>query len=306
MMKLASRLQDLRFRLEYGGLRIVVGLARLLPLNLSISWSAYAWRVLAPRLNLKRHRVALQNLRLAFPDKSAAEHQALCLAHWENLGRVIAETIQMDRLLEDPSRIEIPHQSLLRRYRGKLGPAIGVSLHMGNWELAVWPLVVAEANPGAIYHAFDNPYIDRYLSAKRRTLYPGGLFGRRGAGHKTSDDLQMAHRLMDYVRRGGRVGIICDQYYRRGIPVPFFDRIIFAQPIAALLARRTGARIWMARCVRVGTNSRFRVEIKELRVPRTANAADDVRAALQEMHRQFETWIRDAPDQWMWSRRIWR
>ena len=211
----------------------------------------------------------------------------------------------MDRLLKDPSRIEIPQQSLLFRYRGKLGPAIGVSLHMGNWELAVWPLLVANANPGAIYRAFDNTYVDRYLTAKRRALYPGGLFGRRGAAAKPIDDLNLAQRLLDHVRRGGRLGIICDQYYRRGVAVPFFGRMTVAQPIAAILARRTGARIWMACCVRVGTGSRFRVEIKELRVPRTANAAADVRSALQEMHRQFESWVRDAPAQWMWSYRIW-
>jgi KDO2-lipid IV(A) lauroyltransferase len=208
-------------------------------------------------------------------------------------------------LLKDPSRIEIPQQSLLFRYRGKLGPAIGVSLHMGNWELAVWPLLVANANPGAIYRAFDNPYVDRYLTAKRRALYPGGLFGRRGAAAKPIDDLNLAQRLLDHVRRGGRLGIICDQYYRRGVAVPFFGRMTVAQPIAAILARRTGARIWMACCVRVGTGSRFRVEIKELRVPRTANAAADVRSAMQDMHRQFEAWVRDAPAQWMWSYKIW-
>jgi KDO2-lipid IV(A) lauroyltransferase len=304
-MAASSRWQDLRFRLEYAGLRLIVGLARLVPLNLAVSWSAHAWRILAPRLNRKRHSIALNNLRIAFPDKTAAEHEAICMAHWENFGRVIAETIQMDRLLKDPSRIEIPQQSLLFRYRGKLGPAIGVSLHMGNWELAVWPLLVANANPGAIYRAFDNPYVDRYLTAKRRALYPGGLFGRRGAAAKPIDDLNLAQRLLDHVRRGGRLGIICDQYYRRGVAVPFFGRMTVAQPIAAILARRTGARIWMACCVRVGTGSRFRVEIKELRVPRTANAAADVRSALQEMHRQFESWVRDAPAQWMWSYRIW-
>jgi KDO2-lipid IV(A) lauroyltransferase len=303
-MAVPSPWQDLRFRLEYLGLRVVVGIARLLPLDLAVSCSARAWRTLAPRLNRKRHRIALNNLGIAFPDKTTSEHEAICMAHWENIGRVIAETIQLDRLLKDPMRIEIPQQSLLERYRGKLGPAIGVSLHMGNWELAVWPLLLADANPGAIYRAFDNPYVDRYLSAKRRGLYPGGLFGRSGAA-QPMDDLNMAHRLMDYVRRGGRLGIICDQYYRRGIPVPFFGRMTLAQPIAAILARRAGARIWMARSVRVGSTSHFRVEIKELRIPRTANAAADVRLAMRDMHRQFETWVRDAPAQWMWSHKIW-
>jgi KDO2-lipid IV(A) lauroyltransferase len=271
-----------------------------------VAWSASTWRILAPRFNPKRHKIALDNLRIAFPEKCEQERLAICMAHWENLGRVIVETLQVDRLLKDPSRIEIADQSLLNRYRGKLGPAIGVSLHIGNWELAIWPLVAADANPAALYRAVGNPYIDRYLSAQRRVLYPGGLFGRRRTGAGPLEDLRTAHRLMDHVRRGGRLGIVCDQYYRRGVPVPFFGRTTLVQPIAAIIARRIGARVWMARCLRIGTGSRFRVEIRELRVPRTANEAEDVRWTLKEMHRQFELWIRNAPDQWLWSHTHWR
>jgi len=304
-MKPPSRLRNLELRLEYAAVRAITGLARLLPLGLAVRWSATFWRILAPHLNPRRHRMALENLRIAFPEKSGSERLAICLAHWENLGRVIAETVQLDRLLADPSCIDIPDQHLLARYRDKLGPAIGVSLHMGNWELAIWPLVVAGANPAALYRAIDNPYVDEYLRTKRQALYPAGLIGRRKSDAGPLDDLRTAHRLMHHVRCGGRVGIICDQYYRRGVSVPFFGRTTLAQPIAAIMARRLGARVWMARCRRIGTDSRFRIEIKELRVPRTANQADDVRRILAEMHRQFEDWIREAPDQWIWGHRIW-
>jgi KDO2-lipid IV(A) lauroyltransferase len=307
MMKTPSGLRDFRLRVEYAAVRAVTGLARLLPLRLAVSWSATLWRILAPRLNPRRHRIALENLKIAFPEKSGAERLAICMAHWEHLGRVIAETVQMDRVLRDPSCIDIPDQHLLARYRDKLGPAIGVSLHMGNWELAIWPLVLAGANPAALYRAIENPYVDAYLRSKREPLYPAGLIGRgRRAEGDPIEDLRSAHRLMDHVRCGGRVGIVCDQYYRRGIPVPFFGRTTLTQPIAAVIARRLGARVWMARCLRVGAGSRFRIEIKELRVPRTANQADDVRSVLKAMHSQFEAWIREAPEQWLWSHKIWR
>src|SRR5690606_39485366 len=93
------------------------------------------------------------NLAIAFPEKSEAERLEIALAHWENLGRVMAETMQIDRVIRDPSRIEIENLALFGRYKDKLGPAIGVSLHMGNWELAIWPLVVAGANPAAVYRS---------------------------------------------------------------------------------------------------------------------------------------------------------
>jgi KDO2-lipid IV(A) lauroyltransferase len=72
-----------------------------------------------------------------------------------------------------------------------------------------------------------------------------------------------------------------------------------------MIARRVGARIWLSRCLRQGKSSRFSIELKELKVPRTANQADDVKWVTAAMQQQFEEWIREAPEQWMWSNRRW-
>lgn len=300
-----SKARDIQFKLEYALLRSIIGLVRLLPLSVATSLSASAWRVLAPRINPKRHARALANLKIAYPEKTDAERLAICLAHWENLGRVMAETMQIDRLTSDPSRIRIVSDKLFRRYKDKLGPAIGVSLHMGNWELSIWPFVQANANPGAVYRSVNNPYVDEYLRWQRRDLYPGGLFGRGKVEGEHGDDQKTARILTDFVRRGGRLGLVCDLYDRTGLPVPFFGQDAKTQAIAAMIARRVGSRIWMSRCKRVGTSSNFEIEIKELRVPRTKNIGADVRWIMVEMQKQFEAWVREAPEQWMWSNRRW-
>ena len=300
-----TALRDLQFRLEYAALRAIVGLVRLMPLELATGFSAKAWRALAPRINPKRHARALDNLRIAFPEKSETERRRICMAHWENLGRVMAETMQIDRIVEQPSRIRIVSDKLFGRYKNKLGAAIGVSLHMGNWELSAWPFVESGASPAAVYRSVNNPYVDRYLRWQRRGLYPGGLFGRGKVEGEHGDDQRTARILTDFVRRGGRLGLVCDLYDRTGLPVPFFGQEAKTQAIAAMIARRVGSRIWMSRCTRVGRHSRFEIEIKELRVPRTKNQAEDVRWIMTEMQKQFEAWIRDAPEQWMWSNRRW-
>lgn len=297
--------RDLQFRLEYVLLRTIVGLVRLLPLETATAISAKAWRLLAPRINPKRHKRALANLAIAFPEMSEEERLRICMAHWENLGRVMAETMQIDRIVDDPDRIRIVSDRLFRRYKDKLGPAIGVSLHMGNWELSIWPFVVANANPAAVYRSVNNPYVDRYLRWQRRKLYPGGLFGRGKVEGEHGDDQKTARILTDFVRRGGRLGLVCDLYDRTGLPVPFFGEDARTQAIGAMIARRVGSRIWMSRCKRVGTSSNFEIELMELRVPRTKNIGEDVRWIMVEMQKQFETWVRDAPEQWMWSNRRW-
>lgn len=303
-MKTMLRLQDLQYRLEYVGLRLVAGIFRALPLNVATRVSASCWRRLAPIINPKRHKRALDNLAIAFPDKSEEERLAIALAHWENLGRVMAETMRIDRFLAEPERIDIISQNIFSRYKDKLGSAIGISLHMGNWELAILPFTWAGGNPAAVYRSVNNPYVDRYLRDQRKDLYPGGLFGRGNVGEH-GDDQKTARAIMDFVRRGGRLGLVCDLYDRKGIPVAFFGKDARTQAIAAMIARRVGARIWLSRCKRIGTESRFEIELKELRVPRTANQAEDIRWIMTHMQKQFEAWIREAPEQWMWSNRRW-
>lgn len=300
-----STLRDLQFRLEYAVLRLITGPFRLLPLETAASFSAWWWRRLAPLLSPYRHRRALENLKIAFPEMSDEERLRICLAHWENLGRVMAETIQIDKLIADPQRIAITPERVFRRYKDKLGPAIGVSLHMGNWELAIWPFVVANANPAAVYRSVNNPYVDRYIRHLRRDLYPGGLFGRGRVEGDHGDNQRTARILTDFVRTGGRLGLVCDLYDRTGVAVPFFGKPARTQAIGAMIARRVGSRMWMSRCRRVGRESRFVVEIKELRVPRTANQAEDIRTIMTVMQRQFEEWVRESPEQWMWSNRRW-
>jgi KDO2-lipid IV(A) lauroyltransferase len=110
---------------------------------------------------------------------------------------------------------------------------------------------------------------------------------------------------MDYVRKGGRLGLVCDLYDKFGLPVPFFGHEARSVAIAAMIARRTGARLWLSRCIRIDDTSRFRIELKELKVPRSDNLAEDVRAVTAAMQAQFEVWVRELPEQWMWSNRRW-
>jgi Kdo2-lipid IVA lauroyltransferase/acyltransferase len=303
-MKPSPRLQDLQWRTEYAVLRSVAAFFRSLPLNLATNASAFCWRRLAPLINPKRHKRALDNLAIAFPEKTEAEREEIALKHWENLGCVMVETMRIDRFLAEPERVDIVSQNIFSRYKDKLGAAVGVSLHMGNWELAILPFTWAGANPAAVYRSVTNPYVDRYLRAQRKDLYPDGLFGRGNVGEH-GDDQKTARAIMDFVRRGGRLGLVCDLYDRTGMPVPFFGKEAKTQAIAAMIARRVGARMWLSRVKRIGKQSRFEIELKELRVPRTANQAEDIRWTMTHMQVQFEAWIREAPEQWMWSNRRW-
>ena len=297
-----SPLRDLQYRLEYAGLRVLIGLVRLLPIDGAGSISAGIWRLVAPYN--RRHKRALANLERAFPDKTPQEREGIALRMWGNLGRVMVETMNIDRILTEPDRLHVTNGHVIGRYKDKMGPVLIVTMHMGNWELGMWPIMLAGVKPAGVYRLVKNPYVDRYLRAQRKDLYPGGLFGsRRAAGQ--DEGQKTARLIMDYVRQGGRLGFISDLYDAQGVEVPFFGYPAKSMPIAAMIARRVGARIWIGRCIRIGNRACFDINVNELRIPRTNNQAEDIRSITAAIQRQFEGWIRENPDQFMWSNRRW-
>lgn len=297
-----SILQKARYFLEYLLLRLIIAFVRLFPLDTAVPLSAKIWGMLAPYG--RRHKRALANLAKAYPEKTEEERQTIALAMWKNLGRVMAETMMLDRILKDPDRITLVDDFVSKRYSNKMGSAICISMHSGNWELAMWPMVKAGIKPAGVYRLINNPYVDMYLRSTRKELYPGGLFARGKAGGVNAG-AETARMIGSYVRQGGRLGFLCDLHDRKGIEVPFFGHPAASTAFPAMLARRIGTRMWIGRCIRIGHQSRFKVEVRELKVPRTENSDEDIKIIVAEMQKQFEDWIREYPEQWMWSNRKW-
>jgi KDO2-lipid IV(A) lauroyltransferase len=294
---------DLKHRVQYGLFRGALAGFRNVPLDWPVSLCARVWRFIGPRSG--RHKRVMANLALAYPDMPLAEREALARAMWANLGRVVAETMLLDRILDDPGRIEIVNRAELEAAMQEPGPKIGVTLHMGNWELAAAGCSLCGGNPAGVYRPLTNPYVDRTLLKQREHLYSGGLF-TKGTAHDAGPGGQRTARLITgYVRRGGNLAFVLDQVDRRGIAIPFFGREAKFTPVPSMIARHVGARVWMARCLRIGHGSRFRVELKELKIERTENRADDVKAMTAAIFAQFEAWIREAPEQWMWWNTRW-
>jgi Kdo2-lipid IVA lauroyltransferase/acyltransferase len=289
---------DIRQRLEYGLLLALAALVRAMPLSMATALSARAWRFIAPKT--RRHRRAMKNLQKAMPEKTHAEREAIALAMWDNLGRVMAETFQLDRLLKDPSLVEFDNPALLERYRDKMGPVVMAAPHMGNWEIAILPAFAIHTHTAGVYRIVENPYVDRYIRQVRSVLYPGGLFAT-----KSDEGLATILRMSAHLRSGGALCMLSDLADWKGVPVSFFGQTAYATTAPAWFARRAGARLLVGRCIRLGKQSRFRIACKELKVPRTGAPEEDIRALATAIFKEFESWIREHPEQWMWSNKRW-
>ncbi len=292
-------LLDLRQRLEYGFLLAIVLFVRAMPLGMATALSARVWRFIAPKT--RRHRRAMKNLEKMMPEKTLKEREAIALGMWDNLGRVMAETMLLPRLLKDPSLIEFENPALIERYRDKIGAFILTGPHMGNFELSISIANAFNVRAVGVYRMVENPYVDRFLYRLIAPLYPGGLFASKGEG-----GFKTVKRITSYARAGGAVGMISDLVDWKGVQVPFFGHMMWATTAPAWLARRAGASLWVMRVLRIGKQSRFKIAFKELKVPRTDRPDEDIRKLTAAIHTQFEAWIREHPEQWMWSNKRWR
>jgi KDO2-lipid IV(A) lauroyltransferase len=294
---------SLRHALEYAGLRALVAVARVAPLDWVRGTGATLVGLVGPLL--RQNRRALANLEIAFPEKSEAERRAIARAMWANMGRVFAETLVLDRVMADPGRVEIIDHARWQERLGSPGPSIGCTLHMGSWELAIWPLRLFGRSPAGVYKPLDNPLIDAWLLATRRPLFPAGLLGKGETEDDPKAGQRTARALIDIARKGGCIGFVADHFDRRGEPTDFMGRKARFTTAPAMIARHVGARFWVGRCLRVGTSGRFRMDIRELEIPRSGDKAADARALTTAMFAVFESWIREHPEQWMWWNTRW-
>jgi KDO2-lipid IV(A) lauroyltransferase len=290
--RLAWRRGPLRNRVEYIALRSLGLLLRLLPVQAASSFMGWCWRTIAPRLH--RQPRVLKQLTLAFPEKSPEEIERIASAMWDNLGRVFAESFMVDRMLA-AGLVETRTGPITEYLRSEGKGVVFVSLHSGNFELAITATVAAGIKAAGVYQRVKNPLIDRYLVQSRRDRYPRGLF-EKGA--------QVARKLMRIVREGGAVSLMADLRDRRGIKVPFFGQPAPSTTFPALICRTSDAVLVAARVIRT-KGARFIIEGKVVEVPRTQDREADVEEATRRLQALFEEWIREYPEQWMWAHRRW-
>jgi Kdo2-lipid IVA lauroyltransferase/acyltransferase len=252
------------------------------------------------RLALRgRHRVALANLAVAFPDLSPAARRRVARRAWQHLGMTLVELARLvDRPLDATlGELTVDGLEHLRRVMTEYGRALMLTAHLGNWEylaashrLMGYPLAI-------VVRPLDSPVLDQVAAAMRRKT-GAELIDKRGA----------LRPVMEALRRGGLVGVLLDQNAtrREGVFVPFFGRAASTSRSLALLALRTGTPIVPIFIRREGV-ARHRVLVEP---PLAMPVSNDVDRAIVELTARctdaIEAAVRRTPEQWLWSHDRWR
>jgi KDO2-lipid IV(A) lauroyltransferase len=113
-----------------------------------------------------------------------------------------------------------------------------------------------------------------------------------------------ARVLLRAIKDGASPCFLADLRDDNGPSVPFFGRLARSTVFPALLARTTGIPLYAGAAFR-RPGGRFSIRIAPISMPVTDDSAADALTATKTLHRQFEAFIREAPEQWMWAHRKW-
>jgi KDO2-lipid IV(A) lauroyltransferase len=252
-------------------------------------------RALGP--HLAKTQVFRRNLQIAFPEKSAQELDELLREIWGNMGAILAEYPHLETICrrEAAERLEIIKKGNSRVFSDARSPAVFVSAHLANWEIAAGSVVFVGVPLTGIYTPIQNPWMDRMLYRARLAL-GCGMVKREGA----------VRQLMKALRKGISVGLLVDQRVDAGEPVPFFGHDMNTSMTPAQLALRLGCELIPVQVQR-RAGARYRVIFHEP-VEVDDASADEHEKMLQmtrKLNALFESWIRERPQEWMCSKRRW-
>jgi len=257
-----------------------------------VGWLAWTLRI--------RRRVALDNLRLAFPEKSEAERRAIARGNYRHLGQMIPDFLRVPALgPAELDRIFVYegwecYEAAAARGKG----VIACTAHFGNFDL----LASANTRRGVPITQIaremgKNVFNDLIREARRRS----------GVDELVVKPGQTMRAILRALSQNRVIGYVIDQNQPvRAIFPTFFGVPAATAATPAFLARRTGCAVLFTLSVPLG-DGRHRVIIEgPLEVPDTGDPAADDLAFMQLLNDKLEAWVRRHPERWYWVHRRWK
>jgi Kdo2-lipid IVA lauroyltransferase/acyltransferase len=296
-----SLLTPIRYRLEYAAVRLGLALVDLVPLRccpgLSVTFGDLAFF-----LDLRRRRIAVDNILRARVADTPAQARRIARASFRHFALLMIESLKAQRLLTPASLSDhmVLHappetQALIDDPARGVLAAVG---HFGNWEimghiLSFLKPVVAIAQP------MKNPLVN-------------GLMARRAldARFKTipkHDESEGMMRLVKPIQQGGALAVMIDQHaMKKPVVVDFLGRPACSHRSIARLHLVTQVPIVYAACRRTGL-LRYDIRLsKPLAFPPSGDKERDIHDIIKALNEELETDIRRTPEQYLWGHRRWR
>jgi Kdo2-lipid IVA lauroyltransferase/acyltransferase len=246
-----------------------------------------------------RRKIALANIKKAFPDWSDAKVWTTCRKNFENYGCGFIELLLLP-VLDDKlaSKLLIFEGREYIEQAEEAGKGFFLlSLHMGNWELMSASRTVLGINLSIISKKMKASVINE-VWVKMRVAN----------GVKIISEEKSTFDILRTIRRNEGIGFILDQFLGPpvGCKVKFFGHETGAPAGLALFVDRTRAPVLPVYNIRQG-DGRIKV-IVEKPVPFMEQGSIDKNISFmtQVYTSKIEDIVRKYPEQWLWLHRRWK
>ncbi|MCF6206622.1 MAG: lysophospholipid acyltransferase family protein [Sulfurovum sp.] len=293
----------MREKLEYGAVKLLLSLAAVIPESLLYALMKYVTLAFF-HLDSKRRRLTIQNLSMAFPEKSDEEIKALARETYLSLAQTVAEILLMfvDRFDIEDAVINAKEAKTRLQEIAQESPngIIVVTAHFSNWELAAHFLASGGLPMLAVGREGNNKLIDKYITVPFREKYGNQATTK----HKAM--LAMAKRL----KNAQAVGLLIDQKAGslNSVKVDFFGEPAETTTSVAMLKQKFDATVVPIFIIRE-SRGKYRMQIGAS-IDYTAEEIDDpdekIRAMTQQYTEAIEAVVRAHPEQWFWMHNRWR
>ncbi|MGH9947287.1 MAG: lysophospholipid acyltransferase family protein [Pyrinomonadaceae bacterium] len=289
--------------IEYGGLRGIFLLFRILPRSVAIKIGKGAMRI-GFRILGRQLKAGMRNLEIAFPESTESERKTLLRRSIENLGRTTVEFARFRPVNAEESRSKIGFDfdsEEFQAYKDAKAAGRGVLMptaHIGNWEVLLSGFALHYEPIYFMARELDNPLIDK-MFADVRARYGSLQF------YKSDSSKEVLKAL----RSGKSVGVLPDVnvHPKEGVFVPFFDVPACTTSGVARLAISANALIFPMFAIWDDGEMRYVVyNGKPIEPANTGERERDVLETTAAFTTEIEKIIRRFPEQWMWIHKRWK
>lgn len=288
---------SLLHRLEYAAVVSVVALVRLLPMRAVLAAGTLLGRAFY-LLDAGHRRLAVENLRAAFPVRSVAECRAIARDMFSHFGRLLAVLLKFSTMTPAQMLVCVEFDGEERvvhaHSQGK-----GVLLftgHFGFWEINALVHALKIQPMSVLARPLDNPLLHDLLESVRGRTGNSVIY-RRGA----------VRRVMRALDANQAVAVLIDQHIATpdAVYVDFFNRPAATTSALAALALRTGAPVVPVFALPL-PGGRFRMVYEHPVEPPPTDDAQAVHEFTQRCTDVLEMYVRRYPELWLWMHRRWR
>lgn len=272
-----------------------VGIVRLLDLDRGSAFGGAVGRALA---RIGRRPRAYENIHTAFPELDRQAATRLIDGMYESYGRMLAEMARLEDYVRPAERTRFTFEGL-DNYQSAVAsgrPIIIVSGHFGNWEMQVPALHHLGIPFADVTQRLDNPWLDRFISERRRRAGFTKQAPRGTVGTRT---------IIAGIKAGETVAFMVDLRFREGIIVPLFNKPAYTTFTPALFAQTYGAVV-LPMALRRQDGANFQMVFHApMRPAGSGNDARDIVELTTEINGFVEGEIRARPADWMWNHGRW-